>query len=110
MKRVEAIVSPLHLEGIKDRLRMIGVPGMTIQEVRVPGDGQTAIYRGLAPVTDLSARIRLDVVVADDAVDGVTRAISQVVCRSESGDGIIFIAPVDEAIRIRTGETGSDAL
>jgi nitrogen regulatory protein P-II 1 len=110
MKRVEAIISPLHLEAIKDRLRMVGVPGMTIQAVRIPGDAQTVIYRGLAPVTDLSDRIRLDVVVIDDMVDTVTRAIIQVVGRVEPGDGIIFIAPVDEAIRIRTGEAGSDAL
>jgi nitrogen regulatory protein PII len=110
MKRVEAIISPLHLEGIKDRLRMVGVPGMTIQAVRVPGGSQTVIYRGLAPVTELSERVRADMVVDDDMVETVTRAIIQVVARTEPGDGIIFITPVDEAIRIRTGETGRDAL
>src|SRR5688572_27182382 len=110
MKRVEAIISPSHLDDIKERLRMIGVPGMTIQEVRVPGDAHQVVYRGMARASDLGDRIRLEVVVVDDMAESVALAIVTVVRRTEEGDGIIFISPVDEAIRIRTGETGSDAL
>jgi nitrogen regulatory protein PII len=110
MKRVEAIISPLFLEDTKERLRMIGVPGMTIQEVRVPGPPQAGVYRGIAHTTDLSARIRLEIVVLDDMAEGVALAITTVVRRSEDGDGVIFISPVDEVIRIRTGEMGDSAL
>ena len=110
VKRVEAIISPLFLEDTKERLRMIGVPGMTIQEVRVPGPPQGGLYRGLAHTTDLTGRIRMEIVVVDDMAEGVALAISTVVRRSEDGDGIIFISPVDEVIRIRTGETGESAL
>src|SRR5687767_13468340 len=110
VKRVEAIISPLFLEDTKERLRMIGVPGMTIQEVRVPGPLQAGIYRGISHTTDLTGRIRMEIVVLDDMAEGVALAISTVVRRSEDGDGVIFISPVDEVIRIRTGETGDSAL
>jgi nitrogen regulatory protein P-II 1 len=111
MKRVEAIIPPLHLEEVKDRLRMIGVPGMTIQMVR--GSSRTdhrVSYRGTARATDLVERVRLDVVVVDDMAESIANAIITVMRRSDPADGLIFISPVDDAIRIRTGESGPDAL
>ena len=111
MKRVEAIISPLHLEEVKDRLRMIGVPGMTMREVRVLGEpGSPMMYRGEAVFADMANRVQLDVVVVDDMAENVASAIILMVRRSEPSDGVIFISPVDEAIRIRTGEMGADAL
>jgi nitrogen regulatory protein P-II 1 len=111
MKRVEAIISPLHLEEVKDRLRMIGVPGMTIQLVRgSSGSDHRVVYRGAARATDLVQRVRLHVVVVDDMAISVANAVSVVIRRHDPEDGLIFISPVDDAIRIRTGEAGSDAL
>ena len=98
MRRVEAEIGVAQLEGVKDRLRLIGVAGMTVVSCRV-SDGRI-----------LTDRVKLELVVADDRVDGVVRAVMTVVRKDDSADGRISIAAVDGAIRISTGEEGEGAL
>ncbi|MCG5054209.1 MAG: P-II family nitrogen regulator [Myxococcales bacterium] len=112
MKRVEAIIQPSRLDDVVERLQMIGVNGMTISEVKGFGrtGGRTEVYRGSAYAIDLLPKVRLQCVVPDDRVEQTVAAIV-IRARTENiGDGKIFVLPVDEAIRIRTGETGDDAL
>jgi nitrogen regulatory protein PII len=111
LKRIEAVFSPVHLAGVLERLRMIGVHGMTLHELRT----QTAhvrhiTYRGVAMQSDLEEAVRIDVVTEADQVASLVGAIQLVVRRTQPPEGYIYITPVDEVIRIRTGETGRDAL
>jgi nitrogen regulatory protein P-II 1 len=114
MRKVEAVLSPLHLEQIKDRLRMIGVPGLTVENVLASGDPappeREVVYRGVAHTTSLGQCVRMEIVVPDNMVESVINAITLIVRRAEPTDGRITVAPVDEAFRIRTGEWGEDAL
>lgn len=111
MKRLEVFVSPVQVEPLVERLRMIGVPGVTLTAVRLVGRGaQRETYRGTAVKSDFVPRARLDVVAPDDQIEGLVSAVLHVVRKTEPSDGVIYVAPVDEAIRIRTGETGRDAL
>ena len=112
MKKVEAIIKPFKLDEVKDRLRQVGVAGMTVCEVKGFGrtGGKTEVYRGSAYVVDFVPKVRIEVVVADALAADVVAAITAAAKTGKIGDGKIFITPVDEAIRIRTGERGEDAV
>jgi nitrogen regulatory protein P-II 1 len=112
MKQVVAIIKPFKLEDLKQRLGQIGVKGMTITEVRGFGrtGGKTEIYRGSSYTVDFVPKVRVLIIVEDDLVPALVDAIVLVARTGQIGDGKIFISPVDEAIRIRTGESGPDAL
>ena len=112
MKKVEAIIKPFKLDEVKERLAEIGVHGMTVTEVKGFGrtGGKKEVYRGSAYVVDFVPKVRIEIVVKDDIVRDVVEAIMAVARTGRIGDGKIFITPVDEVIRIRTGETGEDAI
>ena len=112
MKKIEAVIKPHKLDEVKDRLRTLGVSGMTVSEVKGFGrtGGKTEVYRGSAYVVDFVPKVRIDVVVRDELVSDAVQAIARAAKTGKIGDGKIFVTPVDEAIRIRTGERGEDAL
>jgi nitrogen regulatory protein P-II 1 len=112
MKRIEAIIKPFKLDDVKERLRAIGVTGMTVCEVKGFGrtGGKTEIYRGSAYVVDFVPKIRIEIVATDAMTRDVVDAIITAAKTGKIGDGKIFITPIDEAIRIRTGERGEDAV
>ncbi len=112
MKRVEAIIKPYKLDDVKDRLRAIGVQGMTVSEVKGFGrtGGKTEVYRGSSYVVDFVPKVRIQGVVEDRVVVDVVQAILGFARTGEIGDGKVFVAPIEEAIRIRTGERGAEAL
>jgi nitrogen regulatory protein P-II 1 len=112
MKKIEAVIKPHALDNVKERLRQIGISGMTVCEVRGFGrtGGKTEVYRGSAYVVDFVPKVRLDIVVKDSMVREVVEAIVLSAKTGKVGDGKIFVTPVDEAIRIRTGERGEEAL
>lgn len=112
MKRIEAIIRPFKLDDVKDRMREIGVQGMTVSEVKGFGrtGGKTEVYRGSAYVVDFVPKVRVQIVVVDEMVSQVLETLVGVARTGQMGDGKIFITPVEEVIRIRTGERGKDAL
>ena len=112
MKKIEAIIKPFKLDDVKDRLREVGVQGMTVYEVKGFGrtGGKKEVYRGSAYVVDFVPKVRIEIVVKDDIVHDVVEAITAVARTGRIGDGKIFVTPVEEAIRIRTGERAEDAL
>lgn len=112
MKKVEAIIQPHKLDDVTERLRLIGVVGMTISEVRGFGrtGGKTEVYRGSAYRVDFVPKVRLQIVVEDRFARQVVDAIAFSARTDRMGDGKIFVSPVEEVVRIRTGERGDDAL
>lgn len=112
MKKIEAIVKPFKLDDVKERLTSLGIKGMTVSEVRGFGrqKGHTEIYRGAEYVVDFLPKIKIEVVVADAQVSEIVEAIRGAANTGKIGDGKVFVFPVEECIRIRTGETGEDAL
>jgi nitrogen regulatory protein P-II 1 len=112
MKKVEAIIKPFKLDDVKERLRELGVSGMTVYEVRGFGrtGGKTEVYRGSAYVVDFVPKVRLEVVVKDSMVPDVVSVLMTAAKTGKIGDGKIFVTPIEEAIRIRTGERGEDAV
>ena len=112
MKKIEAIIKPFKLDDVKDRLRELGVTGMTVSEVKGFGrtGGKTEVYRGSSYVVDFVPKARVEVVVKDSMVAEVVSAIIGVAKTGKIGDGKIFVTSIDEAIRIRTGERGEDAV
>jgi nitrogen regulatory protein P-II 1 len=112
MKKVEAIIKPFKVDEVKERLRELGVSGMTVYEVKGFGrtGGKTEVYRGSAYVVDFVPKVRLEVVVRESMVSDVVAAITAAAKTGKIGDGKIFVTPVDEAVRIRTGEKGEDAI
>lgn len=112
MKRVEAIIKPFKLDDVKEKLASIGIKGMTVSEVRGFGrqKGHTEIYRGAEYVVDFLPKIKIEFVVSNPQVGEVVEAIRSAAYTGKIGDGKIFIFPVDDCIRIRTGESGEDAL
>lgn len=112
MKKIEAIVKPFKLDDVKDKLSAIGIQGMTVSEVRGFGrqKGHTEIYRGAEYVVDFLPKIKIEVVVPDSQVSAVVEAIRSAANTGKIGDGKIFVLPVDECVRIRTGESGEQAL
>ena len=112
MKLVIAIIKPFKLEEVRDALTAIGVHGMTITEVKGYGrqKGHTEIYRGAEYAVNFLPKVRIEVAVAEDEADKVVEAIGASAKTGQIGDGKIFVVPISHAVRIRTGETDSDAL
>ena len=112
MKKIEAIIKPFKLDEVKERLRELGVSGMTVYEVKGFGrtGGKTEVYRGSAYVVDFVPKVRVEIVVKDSMVSDVVAAVTAAAKTGKIGDGKIFVTPIDEAIRIRTGEKGNDAI
>jgi nitrogen regulatory protein P-II 1 len=112
MKKIEAIIKPFKLDDVKDALNKIGVNGMTINEVKGFGRqrGHKEIYRGAEYQVDFVPKVRIDVVVDSALADQVVEAIAKSANTGKIGDGKIFVFPVSEAVRIRTGETGESAI
>jgi nitrogen regulatory protein P-II 2 len=112
MKLVTAIIKPFKLEDVRDALTGIGVQGMTVTEVKGYGrqKGHTEIYRGAEYAVHFLPKVRIEVAVDTDRVEQVIEAITTAAKTGQIGDGKIFVSPVEQAIRIRTGETGGDAL
>ncbi len=112
MKKVEAIIKPHKLDDVKDALVAVGVEGMTMTEVRGFGrqTGLTEMYRGAAFTPEFLSKIKLEVVCPDEQVEGIVAAIAKAAQSDEVGAGKIFVSPIDNAVRIRTGDTGQSAL
>ena len=112
MKKIEAIIKPFKLDDVKDRLADIGIHGMTVSEVKGfgRGGGKAPLYPGAEYIVDFVPRVKLEIVVPDDLVHLTLETITDAARTGHVGDGKIFVLPVDEALRIRTGETGPDAL
>ena len=112
MKKIEVIVKPFKLYEVKEALQEVGLQGITVTEAKGFGrqKGHTELYRGAEYVVDFLPKVRIEIVLDDGLVDQAVEAIMNAARTGRIGDGKIFISTVDEAIRIRTGETGSDAL
>ena len=112
MKKIEAVIKPFKLDDVKDALNQINVTGITISEVKGFGRqrGHKEIYRGAEYQVDFVPKIKLDIVVDDGLSDQVVAIISKTANTGKIGDGKIFVLPVGEAVRIRTGESGTDAI
>ena len=112
MKKIEAIIKPFKLDEVKEALQDAGIQGLSVIEVKGFGrqKGHTELYRGAEYVVDFLPKVKIDVVLDDDQVDAAIEAISEAAKTDKIGDGKIFVSPVEQAIRIRTGETGSEAL
>jgi len=112
MKKIEAIIKPFKLDDVKEALNEIGIQGMTISEVKGYGrqKGHKEIYRGAEYVVDFIPKIKLEIVVDDDFVEKVVDTIKTSGHTGKLGDGKIFVCSVEQAVRVRTGETGLDAL
>ena len=112
MKLVTAIIRPFKLDDVKDALSAIGVMGMTVSEVKGFGrqKGHTEIYRGAEYTIDFIPKTKIEVAVADDVLDKVIDAIVESAKGNKVGDGKIFVTPLDNVVRIRTGETGNEAI
>ena len=112
MKLVNAIIKPFKLDDVREGLSEIGVTGITVTEVKGFGrqKGHTELYRGAEYVVDFLPKVKLEIAVADDMVDTVIDAITKAANTGKIGDGKIFVMPLERAVRIRTGETGDDAI
>jgi nitrogen regulatory protein P-II 1 len=112
MKKVEAIIKPFKLDEVKESLSEIGVHGMTVTEVKGFGrtGGKKEVYRGSAYVVDFVPKVKLEIIVPEESVRQVINAITEAAKTGRIGDGKIFVSSVDEIIRIRTGESGEDAI
>jgi nitrogen regulatory protein P-II 1 len=112
MRKIEAVIKPFKLDEVKEALHGIGIQGMTVTEVRGFGrqKGHTELYRGAEYVVDFLPKIKLEIAVTDDMVDKVVEAIVSAANTGRIGDGKIFVLPMEEAIRIRTGERGPEAV
>ncbi len=111
MKKIEAIIKPFKLEEVKEKLDTIGIRGITVSEVKGFGrqKGHTELYRGAEYVVDFLPKIKIEVILPDDQVEKAVEAIISAAKTGRIGDGKIFILPLDEIIRIRTGEKGEEA-
>lgn len=112
MKLVTAIVKPFKLDDVREALSEIGVQGITVTEVKGFGrqKGHTELYRGAEYVVDFLPKVKIEIAVKSDMVDSVIEAITKVASTGKIGDGKIFVSALEQVIRIRTGETGSDAV
>jgi nitrogen regulatory protein P-II 1 len=112
MKKLEAIIKPFKLDDVKDGLSSLGVQGLTVTEVKGFGRqrGHKEIYRGAEYRVDFASKVKLEVVMESDLVPEAVRVIQEKSRTGQIGDGKIFILPVEEVIRIRTGESGKDAI
>ena len=112
MKKIEAIIKPFKLDEVKEALQEVGVQGLSVVEVKGFGrqKGHTELYRGAEYIVDFLPKVKIEVVLDDDQVDAAIEAIVDAVKTEKIGDGKIFVSPVEQALRIRTGETGVDAI
>ena len=112
MKKIEAIIKPFKLEEVKDALAEVGVVGMSVSEVKGFGrqKGHTEIYRGSEYTVDFLPKVKIETVVEDGTVDDAIAAITKAAATGKIGDGKIFVQPIEQAIRIRTGESGEEAV
>jgi nitrogen regulatory protein PII len=112
MKKIEAIIKPFKLDDVKEALNEIGIQGMTISEVKGYGrqKGHKEIYRGAEYVVDFIPKIKIEIVIQADWVDKVIETIKTSALTGKLGDGKIFVSNIEEAVRVRTGETGADAI
>jgi nitrogen regulatory protein P-II 1 len=112
MKKIEAVIKPFKLDEVKEALQEVGIQGMTVSEVKGFGrqKGHTELYRGAEYVVEFLPKVKIEVIVRDDVVRRAIEAITQSAKTGRIGDGKIFVIPVDEVLRIRTGETGQDAV
>ena len=112
MKKIEAIIKPFKLDEVKDALHEIGLKGITVVEAKGFGrqKGHTELYRGAEYVVDFLPKVKLEIIVSDENVAKVVETIEKAARTGRIGDGKIFVLPVEEVVRIRTGERGSEAL
>jgi len=112
MKKIEAIIKPFKLDEVKEALQEIGIQGLSVTEVKGFGrqKGHTELYRGAEYVVDFLPKVKIEVVLADDQLDGAIAAIVEAAKTEKIGDGKIFVSDISQAIRIRTGEAGDEAL
>ena len=112
MKKIEAIIKPFKLDEVKEALQEIGIQGLSVTEVKGFGrqKGHTELYRGAEYVVDFLPKVKIEVVLTDDMVDAAIEAIIAAAKTDKIGDGKIFVSTIEQAIRIRTGETGDDAV
>ena len=112
MKKIEAIIKPFKLDEVKEALQEVGLQGITVTEAKGFGrqKGHTEIYRGAEYVVDFLPKVKVEIVLTDDLVDKAVEAIRNAAQTGRIGDGKIFVSTVEEAVRIRTGETGTDAI
>ncbi|MBT3515192.1 MAG: P-II family nitrogen regulator [Nitrospina sp.] len=112
MKKIEAIIKPFKLDEVKDKLNELGVQGITVTEVKGFGrqKGHTELYRGAEYVVDFLPKIKMEIILADSQTEEVVNAITKAAQTGRIGDGKIFITKLEEAVRIRTGEKGEDAI
>lgn len=112
MKLVTAIIKPFKLDDVREALSEVGVQGITVTEVKGFGrqKGHTELYRGAEYVVDFLPKIKMEIAIDDDKVDAVIDAITRAAATGKIGDGKIFVSPLEQVIRIRTGETGSEAV
>jgi len=112
MKKIEAIIKPFKLDEVKESLSNIGIQGITVSEVKGFGrqKGHTELYRGAEYVVDFLPKVKLEIIAKDETVAAVVEAISKAAKTGRIGDGKIFVVPIEDVIRIRTGERGPDAI
>jgi nitrogen regulatory protein P-II 1 len=112
MKKIEAVIKPFKMEDVKEALTEVGIEGMTVSEVKGFGrqKGHTEIYRGSEYTVDFLPKMKFEIVIADDRVEKAVAAIVGAAKTGKIGDGKVFVLPIDDATRIRTGETGEDAI
>jgi len=112
MKKIEAIIKPFKLDEVKEAMQDVGIQGITVTEAKGFGrqKGHTELYRGAEYVVDFLPKVKIDVVVKDDELERAVEAIRTAAQTGRIGDGKIFVSTIDEVIRIRTGETGEDAI
>ena len=112
MKKIEAIIKPFKLDEVKEALQEIGVQGLSVLEVKGFGrqKGHTELYRGAEYVVDFLPKVKLEIALADEMVDSAVEAITNAAQTGKIGDGKIFVSSIEQAIRIRTGEEGNEAL
>ena len=112
MKKIEAIIKPFKLDEVKEALQEIGLQGITVIEAKGFGrqKGHTELYRGAEYVVDFLPKVKIEVVVPDGIVEQVIEAVTKAARTGKIGDGKIFVTPIDQAVRIRTGETGEEAV
>jgi nitrogen regulatory protein P-II 1 len=112
MRKIEAIIKPFKIDDVKEALQAIGIQGMTATEVKGFGrqKGHTEVYRGAEYVVDFLPKVKLEIVVKDEIADAAVNAIAQAAGTGKIGDGKIFVSSLEDAVRIRTGERGEDAV
>ncbi|MFC5068298.1 P-II family nitrogen regulator [Flaviflagellibacter deserti] len=112
MKKIEAVIKPFKLDEVKEALQQVGVQGITVIEAKGFGrqKGHTELYRGAEYVVDFLPKVKIEVVIGDEMVEGAIDAIRKAAQTGRIGDGKIFVSTIEEVIRIRTGETGVDAI